>query len=68
MYVCLCNGLTDRQVRGAAGTSGCTAAGVYRSLGVRPQCGKCLPLMREILRDHSKGSSSEPVASIPTLA
>ncbi|HTZ79224.1 MAG TPA: (2Fe-2S)-binding protein [Stellaceae bacterium] len=60
MYVCLCNGLTDRQVRGAAGSAKCSPAGVYRALGVRPQCGKCVPLMREILRDHSEAAASAP--------
>lgn len=54
MYVCLCNGLTDRQVRRTATATGCSAAGVYRLLGVRPQCGKCLPMVREILRDLSQ--------------
>ncbi len=49
MYVCLCNGFTDRQVRSVAG-EGCSTASVYRSLGVRPQCGKCVPVVRDILR------------------
>jgi len=68
MYVCLCNGLTDRQVRGAAGGTGCSPAGIYRSLGVRPQCGKCIPLMREIIRDHADRPSSEPTGGLPVPA
>jgi len=67
MYVCLCNGLTDRQVRGVAGAAGCSTARAYRSLGVRPQCGKCIPLMLEILRDHSENASGE-AAALPTPA
>jgi bacterioferritin-associated ferredoxin len=51
MYVCLCNGLTDRDVR-AGCESGCSVAMVYRSLGCEPQCGKCVPFVRQMLRDH----------------
>jgi bacterioferritin-associated ferredoxin len=51
MYVCLCNGVTDKQVRAVHGGTGCSAASVYRSLGVQPKCGKCVPVVRQILRE-----------------
>jgi len=51
MYVCLCNSLTDRDVR-AGCESGCSVAMVYRSLGCEPQCGKCVPFVRQMLREH----------------
>jgi bacterioferritin-associated ferredoxin len=50
MYICLCNGFTDKQVRAVCG-AGDSAASVYRSLGVRPKCGKCVPLVRQIQRE-----------------
>jgi bacterioferritin-associated ferredoxin len=68
MYVCLCNGLTDRQVRGMAKAAGCSLASLHRSLGVRPQCGKCLPMMREILRDLSQSAPEEGLASLGSPA
>ena len=51
MYVCLCNGLTDRDLlpHTAAGIG--SVAMVYQACGCRPQCGKCVPLVREMLRD-----------------
>jgi bacterioferritin-associated ferredoxin len=49
MFVCLCNGLTDRDVRESA-EAGCSVAMVYRTLGCQPQCGKCVPFVREMLR------------------
>ena len=50
MYVCLCNGYTDRQIRSSA--SGCaTVADVYRSLGSPPRCGKCVPMVADLCRD-----------------
>ena len=51
MYICLCNALTDRDVRGTC-ESGCSVSMVYRSLGCEPQCGKCVPLVRQMLREQ----------------
>jgi bacterioferritin-associated ferredoxin len=50
MYVCLCNGYTDRQIRACA--AGCdTVADIYRSLGSPPRCGKCVPMVADMCRD-----------------
>lgn len=51
MYICLCNALTDRDVR-ANCESGCSVSMVYRSLGCEPQCGKCVPFVRQMLREQ----------------
>lgn len=49
MYICLCNAITDRDVRAAA-SSGCTSVSdVYRHCGGQPQCGKCVPFVRAML-------------------
>lgn len=50
MYVCLCNAITDRDFRAHAECDGCTVSAVYRSLGTKPQCGKCVPFVRQLLR------------------
>ena len=50
MYVCLCNGFTDGEVRSAGASCEASVADVYRSLGVRPKCGKCVPMVRDIVR------------------
>jgi bacterioferritin-associated ferredoxin len=52
MYVCLCNRITDRQVRTQAAGGNCTLGSVHNSLGIAPKCGKCLPMMRDIVREH----------------
>jgi bacterioferritin-associated ferredoxin len=55
MYVCLCNALTDRQVKQAAATAGTTRPGaVYAACGCRAQCGQCVKAMLALLRgdDH----------------
>jgi bacterioferritin-associated ferredoxin len=50
MYVCLCNAITDRDFRTHAERKGSTVSAVYRSLGKKPQCGKCVPFVRQLLR------------------
>jgi bacterioferritin-associated ferredoxin len=49
MYVCLCHGYTDRQVRSATRPDG-NVADVYRVLGSPPRCGKCVPMVRDLVR------------------
>jgi bacterioferritin-associated ferredoxin len=48
MYLCICNAITDRQAR-AHQSEICSVAAFYRALGVKPKCGKCVPLVREML-------------------
>jgi bacterioferritin-associated ferredoxin len=51
MYVCLCNGFTERQAQEATGQNDCrSVAQVYRQLGCQPQCGKCVPMVAQMLR------------------
>jgi bacterioferritin-associated ferredoxin len=59
MYVCVCNGITDREVRDQAQRPGCTVAMIYRGLDKSPSCGKCAPLMLEILRETVELGRSE---------
>lgn len=51
MYVCLCNALTDRDIRAQCGEAAASVAMIYRALGAPPQCGKCVPLVRQMLRE-----------------
>ena len=61
MYVCVCNAIRDHEVRTqAAAAEGCTVSMVYRSLGVKPKCGKCVPLVREFLRQIVEIPQTEP--------
>lgn len=54
VYVCLCNALTDRQVKQAAASAGSTNPGkVYAACGCRAQCGQCVRALVELLRGES---------------
>jgi bacterioferritin-associated ferredoxin len=50
MYICVCNAITDRDVRAQAKIKCETVAAIYGSLGAKPKCGKCVPLVRQLLR------------------
>jgi bacterioferritin-associated ferredoxin len=53
MYVCLCNGVTDREIRGRSLEANCSVGKLCKSLGVTPKCGKCVGMMRQILSECS---------------
>jgi bacterioferritin-associated ferredoxin len=59
MYVCLCKGITDTQIRAAIQDGANSFKDVRNALGVASQCGKCGILTREILRESIQDNSSE---------
>ncbi len=50
MYVCICKGITDTQIRAAVQDGAASVREVRNSLGVASQCGKCSVLTRDIVR------------------
>ena len=59
MYVCLCKGITDTQIREAVQQGAHSLKDVRNTLGVASQCGKCGVLTREILRETVLDSGNE---------
>jgi bacterioferritin-associated ferredoxin len=51
MYVCLCTGVTDGQIRDAINEGCCSYREVRQATGVASQCGKCACLAKEVVRD-----------------
>lgn len=58
MYVCLCHGFTERQVKAAIeeGGAGSTAA-VYKHFSCAPRCGKCVPFVRDMVKATGKAEA-----------
>jgi bacterioferritin-associated ferredoxin len=56
MYVCLCNGLTDRHVHAAASAGASRPSEVYGACGCAAQCGACARLVRRILDDRQQAT------------
>lgn len=52
MYVCICHGLKEHDVHAARSSGASDAQTVFSSLGVQPQCGRCLDHMEGMLCDH----------------
>jgi bacterioferritin-associated ferredoxin len=50
MYICICNALKDKELA-AASSDARTVADVFRRCGARPQCGKCLADVAQIIED-----------------
>jgi bacterioferritin-associated ferredoxin len=51
MIICVCNALSDAQCSAAACRPECATVGcVYRHLGARVRCGKCVPMMADLFR------------------
>jgi bacterioferritin-associated ferredoxin len=55
MYVCLCKGVTDSQIRSAV-ENGASIRDIRDQLGVMTECGKCACLTKDIVRSSRKES------------
>jgi bacterioferritin-associated ferredoxin len=54
MYVCICNGHRDRDIREAAKTGLRCAREIYRHLGKPARCGRCLDFATQVIEEvHS---------------
>lgn len=51
MYVCLCKGITDDQIREAVRDGAVSMRRLNRELGVASQCSKCTRHARSVLRE-----------------
>ena len=51
MYICICNAVTDREIRGAIALGSDTLQDLRNDLGVASCCGKCEPEARRVLSE-----------------
>ena len=52
MYVCVCNGIRERDIQRALDEGVSTVSGIYRHLKHKPTCGKCVPFTVGIVKSH----------------
>ena len=50
MYVCVCNAITDKQIRKAAKAGARNLRDLQHKLGVATGCGSCMEVASEILQ------------------
>lgn len=51
MYVCLCQGITDKDIRDAVNEGCCNYKEVRQALDIASQCGKCGCLAKQIVKE-----------------
>jgi bacterioferritin-associated ferredoxin len=64
MYICLCNAITEREIRKCVAQGACSMRDLESCLGVGATCGKCRPAAREIL-ESSRADSRMILADAP---
>ena len=69
MYVCICNAITDKQIRKAVESGVQDLWGLQRELGVAVGCGSCKEMASEILSESRQAhAAGEPVIYQPAVA
>jgi bacterioferritin-associated ferredoxin len=59
MYVCVCKGVTDGQIREAVREGACTLRALGARLGVATCCGRCAPYTRSVLNETIAAAANE---------
>jgi bacterioferritin-associated ferredoxin len=52
MIICVCNAITEDEVRHAARCGAASAESAYARLGCEPQCGACLCYAQEVIDEE----------------
>ena len=66
MYVCICNAITDKQIRQAAEAGVRDLWSLQKELGVATSCGACKEMASDILRESA--SNAQPRIYRPAVA
>ena len=67
MYVCLCKGITDSQIRAAVDQGADSITELQKKIGVALSCWSCIEMTESILKQESK-ERVEPAIYIPSVA
>lgn len=64
MIVCVCNNISDREIREAIALGIDSMPELYRELGVGTCCGKCVSYAREVLHQHLDSQAGTRVTEL----
>jgi len=62
MYICICNAVTESQVRECARGGACSLEDLTANLGVGAGCGRCRDCAAEVLEDFQTDLASTSAA------
>ncbi len=69
MYVCICNAITDKDIRRAAASGADSLYALQDRLGVASCCGSCADHAREILNEsQGRQAALQPTLYVPSPA
>lgn len=57
MFVCICNGIKERDVREAARGGATCPSSAYAQVGCKPRCGQCFPYARQVIASEQTMAS-----------
>lgn len=60
MYICICNAVTEREIRECAALGSCSLRDLEQCLGVGTTCGRCRESAQAVL-DNENASDSMPL-------
>lgn len=67
MYVCVCNGITDHQIREAAANGCRSVAELTMRTGCGATCGTCLDMAADLLNEAREAQRTSPFP-VPVLS
>lgn len=67
MIVCVCNNISDREIRQAVDLGLSTMAELRSDLGVATCCGKCAPCAKQVLHQHFESKTQVTELSFRTI-
>jgi bacterioferritin-associated ferredoxin len=68
MYICICNAITDKQIRRAAKAGISNVGELRETLGVAANCGSCADEAQSILNESGRRSFARPAMYYPATA
>jgi bacterioferritin-associated ferredoxin len=63
MIVCVCNNISDREIRQAVDLGVASMDELRRDLGVATCCGKCATYAEQVLNTHVERTSAETIVT-----
>lgn len=58
MIVCVCNNISDREIRQAVEMGLSSMSDLYQELGVGTCCGKCVSYARQVMNEHLESTTT----------
>ena len=63
MYICICNQVTEAQLRDEIDRGATTVRQLRESVGVTSQCGKCGSCVKSCIKEHKQQCESDILIS-----